>query len=113
MNTPRERARRFVRGLGWWAAGVLIAAWLVLGGLVLIGRFTIDVAFFDGAFALAAVVALLSIYAAVRLFLHHRLHPGDRLPEIFPVPGWLATYARYLTPVGFLFGMIFGHYYWH
>jgi len=65
------------------------------------------------AFVLAAVVCLISLYAAIRLFENHRLRRVDRLPNLLPVPDWIAVYARYLTPVGFVAGIIFGHYFWH
>jgi len=112
VSTP-QTIHRVDRGIGWGFAAVVVAAWIVLLGLHFIGRFTLDVAFFLAAFVLAAAIFLASLYAAARLFEHHRLHRADRMPNLLPVPTWLATYARYLTPVGFVAGIIFGHYFWH
>lgn len=93
--------------------GIAIAA----GEVVLIfvywrGWWTLDVTFFVAVGWLTFILGLLSAYAAASQFFHRERAAKHRIFE----PDWLndvEVYFRWLTPVMFVVGIIFGHYFWH
>lgn len=109
---------------GWWErlekmpvgsyGGIAIAA----GEFVLFivywrGWWTIDVIFFIAVGWLTFILGLLSAYAAVSQYFHRE---GEIQHRLFKLPDWLRDfedYFRYLVPVMFAVGIIFGHYFWH
>jgi hypothetical protein len=68
-------------------------------------------AFLAGA-SLTGVLFLLALYDLVITALHMRYPPRHRR-EPLVVTGLVEQYARWLSPVGFLLGILVGHYFWH
>jgi hypothetical protein len=98
------------RPVGAYGAGVVVAGWLVLALLYFRKVWSLEVTFFVAVGLLTFVLGCLSLYAA--LVQARRAKPTAvlRLPE-----SWkdFEDYFRWLTPVAFMFGLIFAHYFWH
>jgi hypothetical protein len=98
------------RPVGAIGAGVVVAGWLVL--LLLYARhvWSLEVTFFVAVALLTFVLGCLSAYAALVQARGAKPNEVLRLPE-----SWkdFENYFRWLTPVGFMFGLIFAHYFWH
>jgi hypothetical protein len=96
--------------VGAVGAGVVIAGWLVLAFLYFRHVWSLEVTFFVAVGLLTFVLGCLSLYAA--LVQVRRAKPTD----VFRLPDWLKDfedYFRWLTPVAFMFGLIFAHFFWH
>jgi hypothetical protein len=127
MASGRHRAsshRKEPHEPGWWewleqqpigrASGIaVLLGWAVLLWVYQSGIWSIDVVFFLAVGWLTLNLSLLSAFAAAVNWVHrHRA----RQPELFRLPDWLVDledYFRWLTPVIFMVGIIFGHYFWH
>jgi hypothetical protein len=98
------------RPVGGFGAGAVIAGWLVLILLYSFHVWSLEVVFFVGVGLLTFVLGCLSLFAA--LVQARRSKPTQmlRLPE-----SWkdFEQYFQWLTPVAFMFGLIFAHYFWH
>jgi hypothetical protein len=98
------------RPLGLFAIVVVAAGWVVLAVLTFTHVWTLEVTFFLAVGLLTLVLGLLSLFAA---FVESR---RARPSSLFQLPDWLVDfedYFRWLTPVAFLFGLVFAHYFWH
>jgi hypothetical protein len=98
------------RPVGSIGAGVVVAGWIVLALLYLGHVWTIEVVFFIAVGLLTFVLGCLSLYAALVQVRRSKPTAVLKLPE-----SWkdFEEYSRWLTPVGFMFGLIFAHYFWH
>jgi len=99
------------RPVGALGAGVVAAGWVALALLTLTGIWPLEVTFFLAVGLLTFVLGCLSLFAAA-VHVPRRAQP----PQVLQLPGWLKgfeEYFRWLTPVAFLVGLIFAHYYWH
>jgi len=108
----------------WWEwlerqrVGTYGAIAIAIGEVVLLivvwrGWWTLDVTFFVAVGWLTFVLGLLSAYAAAAQFFHREEAVQHKL---FILPDQLKDfedYFRWLTPVMFVVGIIFGHYFWH
>ena len=98
------------RPVGRIGFGVVLAGWLVL--LVLFWRkvWTLEVTFFVVVAWLTFVLGWILVYSALVQARGTKPNEALRLPE-----SWrdLENYFRWLTPVAFMFGVIFAHYFWH
>ena len=127
MAASRRAGSSHIRAKGepvWWewieqrpvgaiSAAAVLVGWAVLLIVYLSGTLSIDVVFFIAVGWLTLNLSFLSAFAAVV----HWFHPHSRgRPEILRLPKWLTSsedYFRWLTPVIFIVGIIFGHYFWH
>lgn len=126
MAGSRRKSSSHVRGKGeplWWewleqrpvglASAVAVAVvWIVLIFLYARGA-SIEVLFFIAVGWLTLNLSFLSAYAAVVQWFHPH---GTGRPDILRLPEWMTDageYFRWLTPVVFAVGIIFGHYFWH
>ena len=121
MPTTRKRKAGEPR---WWEwlerapIGTAGAVAVVVGeGVLLVvyltGIWSLEVVFFAAVGWLTFILGLLSAFAATVNFVHRR-HAAQ--PKLFELPDWLVDfedYFRWLTPVVFVVGIIFGHYFWH
>lgn len=108
----------------WWewleqqpvgtASGVLVlVGWGVLALLFRSGVWSLEVVFFLAVGWLTLNLSFLSAYAAAAHWVHRH---STRKPDLLRLPEWLTDfedYFRWLTPVIFVVGIIFGHYFWH
>src|SRR5713226_8944813 len=81
---------------------VVLVGWAALFVGTISGAWRLEVTFFVAVGLLTFVLGCLSLFAAAVQAL--------RLPE------WLRDfeeYFRWLTPMAFVFGLIFAHYFWH
>jgi hypothetical protein len=95
--------------VGLFSVGVVAVGWIVLAVLTFTNVWTLEVTFFLAVGLLTFVLGGLSLYAAVM---------SARRPRasVLRPPGWLVEfedYFRWMTPVAFLFGLVFAHYFWH
>lgn len=98
--------------VGLWSGVAVAVVWIVLIFLYARGS-PIEVLFFVGVGWLTLNLSFLSAYAAVVQWFHP--HATGR-PEILRLPEFMADagdYFRWLTPLIFVVGIIFGHYFWH
>ena len=96
--------------VGAVGAGIVVAGWLVLALLYFRGVWSLEVVFFVAVGLLTFILGCLSLFAAAAEARHSKPAAVLRLPE------WLKDfedYFRWLTPVAFMFGLIFAHYFWH
>ena len=96
--------------VGAFGVGVVVVGWVVLAVLNFQGVWSLEVAFFVAVGLLTFVLGCLSLFAAA---VHGR---GAKSAQVLRLPEWLKDsedYFRWLTPVAFLFGLIFAHYFWH
>ena len=96
--------------LGIFALIVVVVGWAVLAVLTFTKVWTLEVTFFLAVGLLTVVLGLLSLFAA---FVESR---RSKPSALFQLPDWLVDfedYFRWLTPVAFVFGLIFAHYFWH
>jgi hypothetical protein len=96
--------------VGKIGAGVVVAGWavLVLSSLYLT-HWSLEVTFFLVVGWLTFVLGCLSL--AVTIAEAQRKGPT----KMFRLEAWkdVEEYVRWLTPMAFVFGLIFAHYYWH
>ena len=97
--------------VGAVGAGVVVAGWLVL--LLLYARhvWSLEVVFFVAVGLLTLILGCLSLYAA--LVQVRRPKPTEVLRLPASLDDLVDDYFRWLTPVAFMFGLIFAHYFWH
>jgi hypothetical protein len=96
--------------VGAFGVGVVVVGWVVLALLNLRRVWTLEVTFFLAVGLLTFVLGCLASFAAA---VHVR---GSKRAQVLRLPEWLKDfedYFRWLTPVAFLFGLIFAHYFWH
>ncbi|HKV88863.1 MAG TPA: hypothetical protein VJT78_12775 [Candidatus Dormibacteraeota bacterium] len=98
-------------------AGVGVLALAVAGTLVeqRLGAISLITAGFLAFAALTGTLFLLCLYdlAISVLRLGYRQPDGSKLPEPFEMASDVAQeYVRWLAPLGFVVGIIFGHYFW-
>lgn len=96
-------------------AGTILGAWIVLYFVYRSGIWTIDVTFFVAVAALTFGLGLLSALAAVVQFQRRN---DSQPPKLYRAPGVsflsdVENYFRWLTPVAFITGVIFAHFFWH
>lgn len=98
------------RPVGAVGAGVVVAGWLVLALLYVRRVWSLEVTFFVAVGLLTFVLGCLSLYAAAMQA--RRATPTEvlRLPKSWEE---FEEYFQWLTPVAFMFGLIFAHYFWH
>jgi hypothetical protein len=105
-STWRERLAQ--RPVGTAGALIVVAGWVGLAIVVWNDIWSVQVAFFVAVGLLTLVLACLVGFAAV--VSSHRTEP------LFRPWKWLRDFENYfhwLTPLAFVSGMIFAHYYWH
>lgn len=98
------------RPVGGFGAGVVIAGWLVLALLYFSGVWSLEVTFFLAVGVLTFVLGCLSLFAAL---VHRR---AAQPAQVLQLPKrWqnFEEYFRWLTPVAFMFGLIFAHFFLH
>ena len=126
MASSKAKRSAHVRGKGeppWWEwleqqpVGLVSGAAVVLVWLILVVLYArgapIEVLFFVGVGWLTLNLSFLSAYAAVVQWFHPQ---ATGRPDILRLPDLMAdadVYFRWLTPVIFVVGIIFGHYFWH
>ena len=98
------------RPVGAFGAAIVVGGWIVLALLYFFHVWSLEVVFFIAVGLLTFVLGCLSVFAAVA---ERRPRPTSvlRLPA-----SWndlVEDYFRWLTPVAFMFGLIFAHYFWH
>jgi hypothetical protein len=101
------------RPVGTYAAAAIAAGEVVLVSVYVTKIWTLEVAFFVAVGWLTFILGVLSAFAAAAGYVH-RHHAAQ--PKLFDLPDWLRDfedYFRWLTPVIFVVGIIFGHYFWH
>jgi hypothetical protein len=98
------------RPVGVFGAAVVVAGWAVLAVLYVFRVWTIEVVFFLAVGLLTFVLGCLSLYAALQA-------RRPKATAVLQMPAsWrdvVEDYFRWLTPVAFMFGLIFAHYFWH
>ena len=99
------------RPVGAFGAGVVIAGWLVLALLYFTRVWTLEVVFFGAVGLLTFVLGCLSLFAAFAEARRPTPAAVLRLPASWD--DLVEDYFRWLTPVAFMFGLIFAHYFWH
>jgi hypothetical protein len=101
------------RPVGFSSLIAVLLGWALLALLYFRGVWTIDVVFFIAVGWLTLNLSFLSAFAAVV----HWFHPDSSgRPDVLRLPEWMTDfedYFRWLTPVIFIVGIIFGHYFWH
>lgn len=119
--------RRYGEGgeAAWWerleqrpvgTAGAIVVAlgWVALALVYASGIWPLEVTFFLGVGWLTFVLCLLQAYAAVAHAIHIRRRREP--PDLFRLPKRLERfedYFRWLTPVAFIVGIVFAHFFWH
>jgi hypothetical protein len=96
--------------VGRIGAGVVIAGWAVVILIaVFVAHWSLEVAFFVVVGWLTFVLGCMSLIAAIA---DQRRRGPTRL---YKLEGWqdFEEYIRWLTPMAFVFGLVFAHYYWH
>lgn len=96
--------------VGAFGVGVVAVGWIVLALLYFTKVWSLEVVFFLAVGLLTFVLGCMSLFAALTQA------RSARPRRLFELPGWLKEfedYFRWLTPVAFLFGLIFAHYFWH
>ncbi len=94
---------------------LLLLILLAVGGAARTGRISFVAAGFLGFAGLTGTLLLLSLYDLVIdvLRLHYPPAVKSRIPEPFRIGSTVVTeYVRWLSPLGFVIGIIFGHYFW-
>jgi hypothetical protein len=98
------------RPIGAFGAALVVLGWILLALLYVFKVWSLEVVFFVAVALLTFVLGCLSLFAA--LVQARRSKPTQmlRLGE-----SWkdFEDYFRWLTPVAFMFGLIFAHYFWH
>jgi len=94
------------------AIGVIVVAvgWAVLSVGTLSGAWRLEVTFFVAVGLLTFVLGCMSLFAAA---VQAR---GAKPKSALRLPPWLQefeAYFQWLTPMAFVFGLIFAHYFWH
>jgi hypothetical protein len=118
-NPPR---RRFQRGLDYVArlphvgkgALVLMAVFVVVAIVMARqGRLHPEAAAFLAASGVTLVLFLLALYDLLVTLFRFRYADEEPPPEPLRIT-WrvLEDYARWLSPVGFVVGILLGHYFW-
>jgi hypothetical protein len=90
-----------------------LLGWVVLAWPYLSGAWSIEVVFFLAVGWLTLNLSFLSGFAAVAHWVHR---DRPQRSNVLRLPEWLTDfegYFRWLTPVIFIVGIIFGHYFWH
>lgn len=114
----RRRERNEPAWLEWLenrpvgAIGVIVVGvgWVALLVGTVSGAWPLEVTFFIAVGLLTFVLGCMSLFAA--LVQARGAKPKDALR----LPPWLQEfeeYFRWLTPMAFVFGLIFAHYFWH
>jgi hypothetical protein len=88
---------------------VVLVGWAVLFFGTINGAWRLEVTFFVAVGLLTFVLGSLSLFAAAVQARGAKPNAALRLPE------WLRDfeeYFRWLTPMAFVFGLIFAHYFW-
>lgn len=101
------------RPVGTTGGIFVLLGWAALAGLYFSGVWSLEVTFFLGVGWLTFILSLLSAFAASVHFAHRN---SSEQPAVLRLPEWLKDfedYFRWLTPVIFIVGIIFGHYFWH
>ncbi|GAC1650054.1 MAG: hypothetical protein PVS2B1_04950 [Candidatus Dormibacteraceae bacterium] len=99
------------RPVGAFGAAIVVAGWIVLALLYFFHVWSLEVVFFIAVGLLTFVLGCLSLFAA----LVERRRATSTAVLRFPA-SWderIEDYFRWLTPVAFMFGLIFAHYFWH
>lgn len=89
---------------------VVVVGWAVLSVGTVSGAWRLEVTFFIAVGLLTFVLGCMSLFAA--LVQARGAKPKDALR----LPPWLQEFEEYfqwLTPMAFVFGLIFAHYFWH
>jgi|GEM_PF-5512862 len=89
---------------------VVIVGWVVLLVGTVSGAWRLEVTFFIAVGLLTFVLGCMSLYAALVQAL------GAKPKGALRLPAWLQEFEEYfqwLTPMAFVFGLIFAHYFWH
>jgi hypothetical protein len=89
---------------------VVVVGWAVLFVGTLRGAWRLEVTFFIAVGLLTFVLGCMSLFAAA---VQAR---GTKPKSALRLPPWLQEfeeYFRWLTPMAFVFGLIFAHYFWH
>ncbi len=89
---------------------VVIVGWAVLFVGTISGAWRLEVTFFVAVGLLTFVLGCMSLFAAL---VQAR---GAKSKDALRLPPWLAEFEEYLqwlTPMAFVFGLIFAHYFWH
>jgi hypothetical protein len=95
--------------VGLSGVGVVVVGWIALAVLTFTGFWPLEVTFFLAVGLLTFVLGGLSLYAAV-------IQARSPKASVLRLPEWLTEfedYFRWMTPVAFLFGLVFAHYFWH
>jgi hypothetical protein len=101
------------RPVGTYGAIAIAAGEVVLFVVYVTGIWSLEVTFFAAVGWLTFILGVLSAFAAATHYVH-RSHAAQ--PKVLELPDWLhdfEDYFRWLTPVIFVVGIIFGHYFWH
>ena len=98
------------RPVGTFGAGVVVAGWIVVALLYFRGVWSLEVTFFIAVGLLTFVLGCLAVYAAVM----EARRPSQAAVLMLP-ESWndFEEYFRWLTPVAFMFGLIFAHFFLH
>jgi hypothetical protein len=89
---------------------VVVVGWAVLFVGTLSGAWRLEVTFFIAVGLLTFVLGCMSLFAAA---VSAR---GAKPKSALRLPPWLQEFEEYfqwLTPMAFVFGLIFAHYFWH
>lgn len=89
---------------------VVVVGWAVLSVGTLTGAWRLEVTFFIAVGLLTFVLGCMSLFAAA---VQAR---GTKPKSALRLPPWLQEFEEYfqwLTPMAFVFGLIFAHYFWH
>ncbi len=89
---------------------VVLVGWAVLLVGTLTGAWRLEVTFFIAVGLLTFVLGCMSLFAAL---VQAR---GARPKLTLRLPPWLQEFEEYfqwLTPMAFVFGLMFAHYFWH
>jgi hypothetical protein len=87
-----------------------VIGWLILALLNWRHVWSLEVTFFVAVGLLTFVLGCLSLYAAAVQVRKAKPAAVLQLPDSLKD---FEDYFRWLTPVAFMFGLIFAHYFWH
>ncbi len=96
-----------VGAIGFFA---VLVGWAVLFVGTISGAWRLEVTFFVAVGLLTFVLGCMSLFAAL---VQAR---GTKPKNALRLPPWLQEFEEYfqwLTPMAFVFGLIFAHYFWH
>ncbi len=89
---------------------VVVVGWAVLFIGTISGAWRLEVTFFLAVGLLTFVLGCMSLFAAAVQAL------GAKPKSALRLPPWMQEFEEYfqwLTPMAFVFGLIFAHYFWH